>query len=103
VEKDAAMTSAAVMESLGELFVSGRIVDAILAFMVIEGVILIAYQRRTGRGIAPASVIANLAAGGGLLLALRATIAGWGVLAISACLGLSFAAHLADLQRRWRN
>ena len=90
------------LEVLGPLVASGRFVDAILIFMALEGIALIAYQRVTGRGIAPLAVIANLLAGGGLLLALRATITGAGWPVIAACMGLSFAAHLADLQRRWR-
>lgn len=89
-------------DTIASVVTSGRFVDAILAFMVAEGLVLIAYQRATGRGIAPASVVANLVAGGGLLLALRATLAGWGAGAVALCMALSFAAHLADLQRRWR-
>ena len=89
-------------ETLTALFTSGQFVDAILAFMVLEGVVLIAYHRTTGRGIAPAALIANLLAGGGILLALRATLSGWGNSAVAACMTLSFAAHVADLQRRWR-
>ena len=87
---------------LHSLFASGRFVDVILTFMVIEGAVLIAYQRATGRGIAPLALIANLLAGGGILLALRATLSGWGAGASSAFLAVSFAAHLTDLQRRWR-
>jgi hypothetical protein len=82
---------------------SGRLIDLILAFMLIEGIALIAYQRVTKRGIAPASLIKNLLAGGCILLAFRAALAGWGIGAITACLGLSFAAHLADLQDRWKS
>ena len=91
------------MDTFATAFSSGRFVDAILVFMVLEGMALIAYQRATGRGIAPAALLANLLAGGGILLALRATLAGWSLPVIGACLGLSFAAHVADLQRRWRS
>jgi hypothetical protein len=85
-----------------ELFASGRIVDAILVFMAIEGLVLIAYGRATGRGIAPDAVIVNLLSGGALLLALRATLGGWGLPVIGLCMMVSFGAHLADLKRRWR-
>jgi hypothetical protein len=84
------------------LFASGQVVDLILVLMLLEGLALIAYARLTGRGIAPLSVIVNLMSGAGLLLALRGTLAGWGTVAIAACLMASFAAHLADLARRWR-
>ena len=76
-------------------------VDAILIFMALEGIALIAYRRATGRGIEPGALIANLIAGGGLLLALRAALTGYGLPVIGACLCLSFAGHLADLQKRW--
>lgn len=89
--------------ALSHFFASGQFVDWVLLFMALEGAALIAYQQKTGRGIQPASVIANLIAGGALLLALRATLAGWGLPVIAACLALSFAAHVADLQRRWRS
>ena len=84
------------------LFTNRHFVDAILVFMVVEGCVLIAYQRVTGRGIAPFSVVANLLAGGGILLALRATIAGWGIGAVAACMAVSFPPQLADLRWRWR-
>jgi hypothetical protein len=76
-------------------------VDAILAFMVIEGLALVAYQHWTGRGIAPFSVLANLLAGGGILLALRAYLASADPILIMACFGLSFIAHCADIKHRW--
>jgi hypothetical protein len=90
------------VETLTSLITGTGFVDAILVFMVLEGVVLIAYHWSTGRGIAPVALIANLLAGGGILLALRATLSGWGVGAVAACMALSFAAHLTDLQRRWR-
>jgi hypothetical protein len=80
----------------------GRFVDAILVLMVVECVGLIAYRRVTGRGIEPGAVIANLIAGGALLVALRAMLTGWGLPVIGLCMAVSGAAHVADLQRRWR-
>jgi hypothetical protein len=86
---------------MSDLFASGRIVDLILGLMVIEGVVLFAYHRTTGRGIAPAVVIPNLVAGGALLLALRGALVGasWGWIAL--CLAAGLVAHLADLRHRW--
>ncbi len=77
------------------------IVDAILLFMVLEGLALVAYQHWTRRGIAPFSVLANLLAGGGILLALRAYLTGADPMVILACFGLSFIAHCADMRHRW--
>jgi hypothetical protein len=77
------------------------IVDAILIFMVLEGLALVAYRHWTGRGIAPFSVLANLLAGGGILLALRAYLSNADPLVIMACFGLSFIAHCADISHRW--
>ena len=90
-------------DPINAILADGRFVDAILVLMIVEGVGLIAYQRATGRGIAPAAVIANLIAGGALLVALRGMIAGWGLPVIGLCMAVSGAAHVADLQRRWRS
>ena len=90
-------------DTITALMANGRIVDAILVLMILEGFGLIAYQRVTGRGIEPACVIANLIAGGALMVALRAMLAGWGLPVIGLCMAISGAAHVADLQRRWRS
>ncbi len=90
-------------ERISAFVASGQFFDAILMIMIAEGVGLVAYQRATGRGIAPAAVIANLIAGGALVVALRAFIAGWGLPVIGLCMAISGAAHIADLQRRWRS
>jgi hypothetical protein len=84
------------------LFATGRIVDLILAFTAIEAVLLVAYHRRTGRGVAPAEFLGNLLSGIWLMLALRGALTGawWGWIAL--CLAASLVAHLVDLRRRWR-
>ena len=87
---------------MGELFVTGRVVDLILGLVAVEALALAAYRRRTGRGIPLADLAANLLAGSCLLLAVRAALVsawwGWTALALAAAL----LAHLADLARRWR-
>lgn len=87
---------------MAELFASGRILDLILAGMVLEGVGLVAYHRMTGRGVAPGRLLPNLVSGGFLLLAMRALAGGawWGW--ASACLLGALLAHLDDLRRAWR-
>lgn len=75
------------------LFASGRILDAILAFTVLEAVGLLIWRARGGR--AP-RVLASLAAGAALLGAARCMIAGawWGWSAAFLLAGL--AAHAVD-------
>lgn len=86
---------------MSELFATGRIVDLILGLTMLEGMLLIAYRWRTGRGLATAAVLSNLLAGIGLLLAMRGAMAEawWGWIAL--CLSMAGLAHLADLRRRW--
>jgi hypothetical protein len=85
------------------LFQSGRIVDLIIGLMMIETAGLIAYRRFSGRGIAAAALLTNLAAGGCLLLALRAALAGanWALIAIPVTVALPL--HLLDMRGRWNS
>lgn len=84
------------------LFESGRVVDLILLLMVLEGAGLLLLRRRLGRGMPPGEILAFLAAGAALMLALRAALtgAGWGWVALALAGG--GAAHLAYLVLRWR-
>lgn len=85
---------------MAELFASGRIVDLILGFTMLEGVVLVAWRRSTGCGLAAGDVLSMLLPGMCLLLALRCTMSGawWGWTA--ACLLASLVTHLADLGSR---
>jgi hypothetical protein len=85
-----------------ELFAGGRIVELILALMVLEALVLGLHHRRTGRGIAPLDLVLNLAAGALLLLALRAALVDPDPLAPAPYLAVALLAHLADLARRWQ-
>jgi hypothetical protein len=82
------------------LFASGRIVDAILVLVAAEA-LLLAWLARS-RGLARAPLLANLASGAALMLALRAALTGavWPVVAGWMLAGLL--AHLADLTLRLR-
>jgi hypothetical protein len=84
-----------------DLLTSGRIVDLILAFMVLEALGLIVLWRRSGHGVRPLPLLANLAAGGTLLLALRSALTGGSPGMLALFLLLSLVAHLADLACRW--
>lgn len=89
------------MDILEDLVRSGRICDIALALMAAEVIALIAYRRATGRGIAPGALLANFAAGGALVLALRSALTGAGWLATAGWLTASLVAHVADLKARW--
>ncbi len=85
-----------------EWIVPARVVDLVLLLVLLEGVVLVAWHRRSGRGPRPRQVVADLAAGAALLLALRAALvdAHWAVPA--AWLAAALVAHVADLVLRWR-
>ena len=81
-------------------------VDAILVLVVLEGIALTMVFRRTARGVAPATLWPNLAAGFLLALAVRVALASGptplGLQAtIAAVLGCALVAHLLDLRSRW--
>jgi hypothetical protein len=86
-----------------ELVTSGRIVDVIIIFMVIEALVLISYRWWTGLGPSPAETITNLSAGFCIALALRFAVVGGNWIWIVYLLGASLVAHLADMRLRWRN
>ena len=86
---------------MSELLSSGRMIDVILALVALEAVALVAYHRRTARGIAPTAVVFNLAAGAFLLLAARAALTGAAWPWIAAALLGALCAHLLDLAHRW--
>ncbi len=78
------------------------LVNAVVAFALIELVALVAWHAVTGRGLSAPDLVANLSAGLCLLGALRSVLAGsvWQVCA--AWLAAAGAAHVTDLVRRWR-
>lgn len=86
------------MQSLIE---SGRIVDIVLAVLVLEVILLAFWHRRTGRGVAPFPAILNAGAGGSLALALRAALTDGGWQWVTLWLLCALVFHSADLTRRW--
>ena len=91
-----------ISEAIANNFQNGLIIDAILALMLIEAVVLATHYRRHGRGLPWPELVVNLGAGAALMLALRSalTTAAWGWTALF--MGLALIAHLADLRTRWR-
>lgn len=88
---------------MAELFASGRIVDLILALVVIEAGVLLAWRARRGGGPSPIALVANLAAGAGLMLALRAALTGSSWIAVAAPLTLALGAHVLEMVLRFRS
>jgi hypothetical protein len=88
---------------VAELFSTGRIVDLILALIVLEAVVLMIVRAATGQGVAAVDLVSLLAPGAALLLALRATATGHGWVQTAAWLLAALAAHLVDLTRRWKH
>jgi hypothetical protein len=86
---------------VSELFETGRIIDLLLVFLIMEAAFLGAYRRISGRGVPTRALAANLVAGGCLLLAVRAALTGAGWEWVGAWLAASLIAHVNDLRRRW--
>jgi hypothetical protein len=78
------------------------LVDGIIALVAVEFLALALLRVRTGRGIGAVDLLFNLLAGAGLMLALRAALAGDGGAWILGWLTLALVAHVVDLARRWR-
>lgn len=85
-----------------ELFSSGRIVDLILAIIVLEALIVIALALFPRLRLATIGMLMNLAAGAALLLALRSVLTDAGWVETGAWLAAAFLAHLSDLVARIR-
>ena len=86
--------------ALASWFASGRIIDAILLLVAGEALVLAWVGRR--RGLPLPSLLANLASGAALMLALRAALVGAGWIAVAGWMLAGLVAHLADLTLRFR-
>jgi hypothetical protein len=84
-----------------QLFYSGRVADIILAVMVVEVGLIVAFSRPSStRGYA--SILGNLGAGASLVVALKLALTGgrWPLIALA--LVFAMAAHVVDVWARWR-
>lgn len=86
---------------MAELFASARIVDLIVALMLLELAILAFVRSRTHRGIVPAELAVSLGAGMSLLFALRAALLELSWQHIAMWLILALIAHVLYLTLRW--
>lgn len=80
---------------------SGLIIDIILGLMALELLALFALRRRMATGPSHLEIVASLAAGLFLLLALRTALNGGPWEAIAAALLGSLVAHITDQWLRW--
>ena len=87
------------------LLAPGRLLELVMAGVVVEGLLLVAYRRRTGRGMPAREVVAFLGAGLALLGAARATVAASATpgqtLAIAAAMAAALACHVWHVVQRW--
>ncbi|MGY6555752.1 MAG: hypothetical protein ACXIUM_14635 [Wenzhouxiangella sp.] len=88
---------------MSQLFESGRIIDVILVVMLIEAAVIVGLGLRFRDRLPVRGLCVNLAAGAGLLLALRALLTGAGWLVAGFWLGCALIAHLSDLMLRLRH
>lgn len=77
-------------------------VEGVMAFTVLEVLLLSGYHRATGRGVPPREFVLNAISGLCLMLALRAAMVGSPVPWVALMLLLAGMVHGADLYRRWR-
>ena len=87
---------------MADLFASGRVVELILALVAAEGAALLVLHRRTGRGPSALPLLCNLAAGAGLMLALRASLVGAPWTAVAGWLLVALGAHAGEMVWRLR-
>ena len=81
---------------------SGRLVDIIIAMIVLEAVALSLHNLITRRGLRPQDYLLNLLSGLCLMLALRTALGGAAWHWIAACLSAAGVMHATDLWVRCR-
>jgi hypothetical protein len=87
--------------SLEQLYQGPLVVDIAIGFITLESLLLWAFHKFTGRGIALADCVLTIVSGVCLMLALRCALTpdGWpGVALFLIAAGI---AHGADLRARW--
>jgi hypothetical protein len=87
---------------MAALFDSGRIVELIVLGMLLEAFVLAAAGLRSGSRLPTGGLLLNLAAGGCLLLALRAVLVGAAWTTAAGWLSGALVAHIADVTLRIR-
>ena len=83
-------------------FASGQVADLILLTLLLEGLLIGWWHRRSGRGLPLRAVLPFLLAGAAFALSLRAALTGAGWPLVALPLMGALGAHLWDLAARWR-
>jgi hypothetical protein len=83
-----------------DIITPGFLIVFILGLLVAEGAVFVWWRRRNPN-VPLVGLLANLAAGGFLLLAFSAYIARYGAGVIAILFGGALLAHLVDLWARW--
>ncbi|MFM2398858.1 MAG: hypothetical protein RL341_1015 [Pseudomonadota bacterium] len=87
---------------MSELFATGQAIELVLVLMLIEGAVLVVWQRRSSVHMDLPGLLINLMSGVFLVCAVHSALVGhwWGVIAMY-LLG-SLVMHCADMWRRLR-
>ncbi len=87
---------------MAELFASGRIIDVVLALVMLEALLLLGLRARLGHGPSAGALLANLASGAALMLGVRAALTGAAWPLVALCLLAALAAHAGEMVVRFR-
>lgn len=90
------------VERLLAWLAAGTLLEWVIALMLLEAVVLLAWRRRTGGGLPVGAVLCVLASGIFLMLAVRAALVSAGVATVAVWLLAALAAHVADIALRWQ-
>ncbi len=89
------------LEVMAAFLPDAWIVDAIIALVAVEAVVLVLWRALKGGGLPVAEILANLSSGAALLLALRVALTGTSSTSVLALLSVALIAHVAHLASRW--
>jgi hypothetical protein len=90
------------LERVLELLAAGTLLEWIVALMLVEAVVLLAWRARTGGGVPAAGVLCVLASGICLMLAVRAALTSAGSASVAGWLLAALVAHVTDVLVRWQ-
>ena len=89
--------------NLEQFYQGPLVVDIAIGFITLEALLLWAWHKSTGRGLALADCVLTILSGAFLMLALRCALTPEGWPGMALFLVAAGIAHGADLRTRWRN
>ena len=89
--------------NLAQFYQGPLVVDIAIGFITLEALLLWAWHKLTGRGLALADCVLTILSGAFLMLALRCALTPEGWPGMALFLVAAGIAHGADLRTRWRN